>query len=209
MSEPATTPLTADDDGLAVPARLRDGRTAGLRPLRPGETEALLAVFDGMSPASRALRYLTGLHELPRQMLSVLTDVDGDRHVAWLASVEGQPVGIARYVRLPGCPTSAELALEVTDRLQGRGLGTVLVDAVTTVAAARGVRRVQGTMAPSNDASRRLLERVGARGGLVEGLLELEGRLRLLDPPAVDRAAVLRLACAPDPAVTDGWVWTG
>jgi RimJ/RimL family protein N-acetyltransferase len=204
MSELGISALPLDNPRDPVRVALRDGGTADLRPLRAGESDALLAVFDGMSPSSRALRYLTGLNQLPRQMLSVLTDVDGDRHVAWLALAGGEPAGIARYVRLPGCPTSAELALEVVDRLHGRGLATALVDAVTTVAAARGVRRMQGTLAPSNDASRRLMERVGARGTVVSGLLEMEGRLRLLDPPAVDRAAVLLLADTAQPMAGTG-----
>jgi RimJ/RimL family protein N-acetyltransferase len=204
MSELQTTAAVVDlADRLAsaqpghwVSARLRDGTTARLRPLGAGETEPLLAVFAAMSDQSRTLRYLSGMSRLPASMLSVLSDVDGQRHVAWLATVDGKPVGIARYVRLPGCPTTAELAFEVADHLHGRGLATILLDTVTTVAAARGVRRVQGTMDPSNAASRRLLERVGARARPVDGLVEAEGRLRLLDQPVVDRAAVVEVADA-------------
>lgn len=210
MSDLATTPTTPVQHAWeTVRARLRDGGIADLRPLDAGEADALLAVFDGMSASSRALRYLTGLPRLPSQMLSVLTAVDGDRHVAWLASVDGVPAGIGRYVRVPGCPTSAELAFEVVDEQHGRGLATLLLDAVTTVADARGVRRIQGTMAPANVASKRLMERVGARGGTVSGLLEVEGRLRLLDPPALDRSAVLRLAWAPGSSAEPGRVRTG
>lgn len=181
----------------SLTARLRDGAPVLLRPLGPDEPEPLLEVFAAMSEGSRALRYLTGLSRLPSSLLRVLTDVDDDRHVAWLATVDGEAAGIARFVRLPGCPTTAELAFEVADHHHGRGLATLLLDVVTTVASARGVRRVQGTMAPSNAASRRLLERVGASGRVVDGLLEAEGPLRLLDPAAVDRAQVIRLACAP------------
>jgi RimJ/RimL family protein N-acetyltransferase len=179
-----------------VPVLLRDGGQAWLRPLEHAETGPVLEVFAGMSSRSRALRYLTGLADLPASMLRLLTDVDGDRHGAWVASVGGEPAGLARFVRTAGCPTTAELAFEVVDRLQGRGLGTVLLDTITTVAAARGVRRVQASIAPSNTPSRILVERLGARTRLVDGLLESEGALRLLDPPAVDRSAVIRLACA-------------
>jgi L-amino acid N-acyltransferase YncA len=179
-----------------VEVRLRDGGVAALRPLGHGESTPLLAVFDGMSAESRALRYLTGLPRLPATMLAMLTDVDDDHHVAWTASVGGEAAGVARYVRQAGCPTTAELAFEVVDRHHGRGLGTVLLDTITTVAAARGVRRVQGTLTPANTPSRHLLHRVGATSHLVDGLLEAEGRLRLLEPAAVDRAAVVRLACA-------------
>lgn len=195
MSQLDTLASYAGQEEGFVRAHLRDGAVAVLRPLSQGEADPLLQVFEGMSAQSRALRYLTGLSDLPRSMLSMLADVDGDRHVAWLASVEGAPAGVARYVRVAGCPKTAEVAFEVADAHHGRGLGTVLLDAVTTVAAARGVRRIQATMAPSNAPSRWLVERIGARGRIVDGLVEAEGPLRLLDPAVVDRAAVVRLAC--------------
>lgn len=180
--------------GGEVAVALRDGELARLRPLRHGESDVLLAVFARMSAGSRALRYLTPLPEMPRRMREVLADVDGVRHVAWLASIDGEPAGIARCIRLPTCPTTAELAVEVVDDEHGRGLATALTDAVTTVADALGVRRIRGTASPSNPAPRRLLERLGASGRIVQGLYEAEGRLRLLDPATVDRAAVLALA---------------
>ena len=176
----------------AVLVRLAAGGHVALRPLRRGERGPLLAVFDGMSPASRALRYLTGMARLPSSMLEPLTDVDGHRHVAWLASMHGRPVGIARYV-LDAAGVS-EVAVEVVDDHHGLGIASVLVDAVTTVAVAGGVDRVRATLIPGNEPSRRLVTRLGVRLQVVDGLLEGEGRLRLLDPPRIDRRAVLALA---------------
>jgi RimJ/RimL family protein N-acetyltransferase len=175
-----------------VTVQLRDGRLVDLRPLTRGERDPLLAVFDKMSPESRALRYLSGMVRLPSAILDQLTDVDGDRHVAWLASAQGQPVGIARYVRDDA--GVAEVAVEVVDDHQGLGLGSALMDAVTTVAAADGVHRVRAVLSPDNEPSRRLVARIGVRLDVVDGLLEGEGRLRLLQPPRIDRQAVLALA---------------
>ena len=176
----------------AVPVRLPGGRVVALRPLRRGERGPLLAVFDGMSSASRARRYLTGMVRLPSSMLGPLTDVDDHRHVAWLASMDGHAVGIARYVRDDA--GVAEVAVEVVDDHHGLGIGSALMDAVTTVAAARGVRTVRASLTPDNEPSRRLVTRIGVRLRVVEDLLEGDGRLRLLDPPRVDRQAVLALA---------------
>jgi RimJ/RimL family protein N-acetyltransferase len=179
-----------EQDHVEVPLSRRGA--AALRPLRPGETEALLAVFERLSPASRADRYLVGVPRLPSVMLNALVAVDGHDHVAWLAAVAGEPAGIARYVRLG--PDTVEVAFEVADAHQGRGLGTALLDTVTTVAAAHGVRRVQATVLPTNAPSLRLLARLGIPLTLNDGLLEGEGPLRLLDPPRVDRRAVVALA---------------
>lgn len=176
-----------------VEVALARGRSAAMRPLSPGETEPLLAVFASLSPASRFDRYLVGTPRLPVAMLNALADVDGRDHVAWLATVDGQPAGIARYVRVG--PETAEVAFEVADAHQGRGLGTALLDTVTTVAATHGVRRVQATVLPANAPSLRLLARLGIPLTLHDGLLEGEGELRLLDPARVDRRAVVELAC--------------
>ena len=178
-----------------VVARLAHGGLATLRPLRPGETESLLNVFESLSPASRASRYLTGMVRLPATMLTALAAVDGHDHVAWLAAVDGWPAGIARYVRV-GADT-AEIAFEVADAHQGRGLGTLLLDTVTTAAAARGVRRLRATVLPANEPSLRLLARLGIPLTLTDGLLEGEGPLRLLDPARVNRDAVVALALRP------------
>jgi RimJ/RimL family protein N-acetyltransferase len=176
----------------AVPVRLPGGGAVELRPLRRGERDPLLAVFDGMSPASRARRYLTGMVRLPSIVLEHLTAVDGHRHVAWLASVGGRSVGIARCVHDDA--GVAEVAVEVVDDHHGLGIASALVDAVTTVAAARGTRRVRASLTPDNEPSRRLVTRIGVRLHVVDDLLEGEGPLQLLQPPRVDRQAVLALA---------------
>ena len=172
---------------------LPEGGTIELRPLRRGEVDPLRAVFDGMSAAARAERYLTGITRLTPGMTATLTDVDGHHHVAWLATLAGRPVGIARY--LLDDVGVAEIAFEVVDAYHGVGIGTALVDAVTTVAAARGVRRLRASVLPSNRASRTLVARLGVRLVPADGLLEGEGQLRLFDPPRVDRRAVVALAC--------------
>jgi RimJ/RimL family protein N-acetyltransferase len=190
------------DTGSSVTVRLRDG-LAELRPLGPGEEEPLAHVFAAMSPESRASRYLTGLSQMPSAMRTALAAVDGHRHVAWLASVEGQPAGIARYVRTAPC--SAELAFEVVDAHHGRGLGTALVDVLTTVAAVSGIQRVEATLLASNKPSLHLLQRIGLSFQASSGTLEGSGPLRLLDPARVDRPAVVRLALAAAAGPNGSW----
>ena len=174
-----------------VPARIADG-TAVLRPLGPGEIEPLTAVFEGLSEDSRVERYLTPGPRLTSDMLRVLTAVDGHDHVAWLATVDGRPAGIARYIRVGA--DAAEVAFEVVDDLHGRGLGSVLLDAVTTVASASGIHRLQAVVSPSNRASMQLLAKVGLSFRHASGVLEADSPYHLLEPPRVDRATVVRLA---------------
>jgi RimJ/RimL family protein N-acetyltransferase len=184
------SPVSQDPGSVYAP--LGDGSLAALRPLGPGEEGPLDDVFDGLSPASRSDRYLVGVHRLTRAMRLALTNIDGHRHVAWVASVEGRPVGIARAVRFD--PLTAEVAFEVVDDMQGKGVGAVLLDSVTTVAAARGVEQIRASVLPSNHRSLRLLAKIGLRLHPSDGLLEGQARLRLMRPARIDRQAVVRLA---------------
>ena len=172
---------------------MRNG-VALVRPLAYGDEITLDAVFDGLSTASRYDRYLTGVPRLTPSMRSALTDVDGRNHIAWVAEVDGQPAAIGRLVRM--LPDEAELALEVVDHLQGHGLGTALLDTLLTAASVSGINRVRATVLPSNDRSLRLLRRLGMTFRPDGGLLEGTAAVRLPDTSSVDRAAVVRLACA-------------
>ena len=95
-----------------------------LREYNASDGAVLDEVFAGLSVQSRYLRYLTSSPTLPIQAREVLNAVDGNRHVAVVAFADGKAVGIARLIGLDG--HRAELAVEVVDAWQGRGVGTRL-----------------------------------------------------------------------------------
>jgi GNAT superfamily N-acetyltransferase len=179
-----------------VHARLKDGGSALLRPLAAGEVSVLETVFEGLSSQSRQRRFLVPMPRLPGSHRRTLADVDGDRHVAWVALVDGVPVGICRYVRT--ARDIAELAFEVVDAHQGRGIGSALVDAVTTVARDNGIRWFEATVEPGNAASEALLARAGVRLVPSYGVLEGGGVPRVVPwSSAVSPRAVLARAGQP------------
>lgn len=175
-----------------VRVRLTDGGAVALRPLLHGELAPLDAVFSQMSAESRFSRYLAPMPHLPGSFRRALSDLDGRDRVAWLATAAGRPVGIGRYVRT--AYDTADIAFEVVDDHQGRGIGSVLVEAVCTVATAYGVERVEAVVAPDNAPSIALLRRMGVRLVHDGGVLDGRGEIRLPVPARVDREAVLRLA---------------
>lgn len=174
-----------------VSVLLADGGTVALRPLQAGELDVLDIVFAGMSAQSRLRRYLVPMPRLPGAVRRPLANVDGRRHVAWVASVMNRPVGLCRFIRVG--EHTAEVAFEVVDAEQRRGIGAALIDAVTTVAHHHGIRWVTATLAPDNAASVRMLDRMGIELTMTGGLLEGHGPLRLTHPSLVDRRAVMAL----------------
>jgi GNAT superfamily N-acetyltransferase len=127
-----------------------------VRPLRAGETEAIQAVFDRLGPRSRLLRFGGAKNVLLPSDLELLSRVDGDHHVL-VALIDDEPVGIARLVRHGD---TGEVAFAVADELQGRGVGTVLVDRLAADARAAGITRFCGDVSADNEPSLALIRRL-------------------------------------------------
>ena len=95
-----------------------------LRPIAPEDKPLLVAVFQRLSKQSRYRRFSRSLGELSPPMLAYFTDVDHSDREAIIA-VEpglGQPLGVARYVRLRDDPEAAEVAVAVIDDWQRCGV---------------------------------------------------------------------------------------
>jgi RimJ/RimL family protein N-acetyltransferase len=134
-----------------------------LRSLERGDRSCLLEIFAGLSPRSRQLRFLTPKPRLTGGDLRQLTAVDHHDHVAVVAISRstGRPIGVGRFVREPGQPGSADVALAVVDAWQNRGVGTLLAQALAQRAREVGVRRFTLVMHPDNQAVLRMLHRLG------------------------------------------------
>ena len=96
----------------------------------PGDVVTVQRVFDGLGARSRALRFLTAKPRLTSADLAALSDVDGRDRVALVARHDGCAIGIARFVRDPEDPATAEVAVAVVDAWQDRWVGTRLAHAL-------------------------------------------------------------------------------
>jgi RimJ/RimL family protein N-acetyltransferase len=132
-----------------------------VRHLRHDEGVMLDAVFAGLSPQSRYLRYHSPVRELTAPTRRALLDVDGRDHVAVVAlSPQGEAVGTARIIRDTSRSDDAEIAFEVVDAWQGRGVGRRLVTVIVEEAGRIGVSRVRARVLTENTAALALLRSV-------------------------------------------------
>src|SRR6478609_4738483 len=67
--------------------------------LRPRELWPVVTVHEGLSPASRRLRYSAPTPRLSPRMLRTLTNLRPGHHEAYAGWREGRPVGIVRWIR--------------------------------------------------------------------------------------------------------------
>ena len=142
--------------------KLRDGSGVRVRPIRPDDKDALVAGFARLSEESRYRRFMTPIDELSPSQLRYLTEVDHHDHEALIAfdSGRGEPVGVARFVRLDD-GTSAEAAVTIVDAWQGRGLGTALTSLLAERAREEGVVRFTALLLAGNEQMHDVLASIG------------------------------------------------
>ncbi|HYK07562.1 MAG TPA: GNAT family N-acetyltransferase [Gaiellaceae bacterium] len=151
-----------------------------LRPLRNGERTPVLDVFAGLSERSRRLRFLGAKPRLAERDVDWLVDVGccGREAVVATDQATGRTVGLARFVRDADAP-EAEIAFEVVDEWQGRGVGRELLAELRVLALEQGILRFRALIAHGNRPAFALVHGVGEELGRAyeDGAVELVVRL--------------------------------
>lgn len=143
---PSTYPVSWEADVV-----LRDGSVAQIRPIRPDDVVALQEFHRRQSPESIYLRFFAPMKELSDKDASRFANVDYVARVALVMESGGELIGVARYDRLDGATgTSAEVAFNVSDHSQGRGIGSVLLEHLAAIGREAGVEEFTADVLPQN-----------------------------------------------------------
>lgn len=144
--------------------RLRDGRTATVRPIRPEDEPLIIALHAAHSEHTIRMRFFSMVKTLSRDSLIRLCHLDYDREMALTAVMneDGEPrlLGVSRYYLHPETG-SAEFALVVSDAYQRQGLGRHLMQRLIDIARERGVKRLVGQVLAENAPMLHLMQSLG------------------------------------------------
>jgi acetyltransferase len=144
--------------------QLSDGADIVIRPIRPEDAEIEQAFVRKLSPEAKFFRFMNSLQELGQDLLIRLTQLDYDRELALIATLEQDgeetELGVARYFGNPDGQT-AEFALVVADDWQRRGLGTRLMTCLIEAAREKGFRALQGEILAGNVKMLGLMKKLG------------------------------------------------
>jgi RimJ/RimL family protein N-acetyltransferase len=184
-------------------AILEDGTRVRFRPIEPADKKWLQRGVAQMSPESRYRRFFSPMDHLSDEQLAYFTEVDQVHHVAWVATLpdqrEAPAVAVARFVRLPDDPTSAEAAVTVIDPYQGRGIGRAILAVLTAEAIRLGVKRFTMYVLSQNEAMMKVLHDAGAvvdsvHEGVYQTHVDLPATVDELDMSAAPR--ILKVAAS-------------
>ena len=168
-----------------VDVALRDGSTVRVRAVEAGDVDGLRALLAGMSENSRWLRFLSAGANLDRAAASAADPGDG----ASLVVTAGAPERIVAHAMYAlERPTRAEVAFEVADEWHGRGIATILLAHLSSIAQRAGVTTFTAYVHPSN---RRMIGVFRESGFPVE-VHSGPGELEIEMPAALGEAARVR-----------------
>jgi GNAT superfamily N-acetyltransferase len=146
---------TEDAARLTERVTLRDGGHLLIHPLREQDRPSVAALFAGLSPESRAQRFLSaGVHITP-----AVIDWVTAGHV--LVATRGENVVALASFHPQRDPALAETAIVVADTEQRRGIGTALFQRLIRDAWCAGIHRLRAEVAGSNYRMRALLRTLG------------------------------------------------
>ncbi len=129
---------------------LRDGRVAELRLAEPGERDRNIvrALFESVSADSLYLRFFHMVREFRDKFLDEMIG-DGGRNAASLLCISGGvALAVGNYARVN--ETTAEVAFLVDDRIQGKGLGSLLLEHLAHLAWMNGFERIEAEVLREN-----------------------------------------------------------
>jgi acyl-CoA synthetase (NDP forming)/RimJ/RimL family protein N-acetyltransferase len=157
-----------------VYALLADGATIEIRPAAPGDFDAVWQMHRAMSPENIYFRFFSISMVGAEQAARRTCREPAAGHAALLAWLAGELVGVASY-ETEGKPDVAEIAFAVADHAHHRGVATLLLEHLVSLARDRGVRTFTASVLSDNFAMLQVFADAGlhARRELEYGVAEL------------------------------------
>jgi RimJ/RimL family protein N-acetyltransferase len=128
---------------------LSDGGTVHVRPIRPTDAAALVALHGRLSPESIYFRFFSPKPRLTDKEIERFTVVDFQDRVALVAMLGDDMVAVARFDRWQH-EAEAEVAFTVDDVHHGRGIATVMLEHLAAIGRELGLKRFTAEVLPDN-----------------------------------------------------------
>jgi acetyltransferase len=149
--------------------KMKDATEITIRPIRPEDEPTMVKFHETLSERSVYLRYfhLMNLSQrVSHERLTRICFIDYDREMALVAerrhpvSGEREILAVGRLTKIHGA-NEAEVAVLVSDRHQGRGLGKELLSRLIKVGQDEKLERLTADILPDNRDVMRICEKLG------------------------------------------------
>ena len=155
-----------------IKRELSDGTTVIIRPICANDSGMEQEFIRHLSKESRYFRFMASLRELSPKKLQYFTEIDYDRHMAFVATIMREDkeleIGVARYV-FTEKPGSCEFGVTVDDAWHGSGVAGLLMSSLEDTARECGFKTMEGIVLPGNDKMLKFAQKRGFKTHCVKG----------------------------------------
>src|SRR5664279_1650961 len=155
-----------------IKRELLDGTTVIIRPIRANDSGMEQEFIRHLSKESRYFRFMASLRELSPKKLQYFTEIDYDRHMAFVATIMREDkeleIGVARYVFTEN-PCTCEFGITVDDAWQGSGVAELLMISLEDTARECGFKTMEGIVLPGNDKMLHFAQKHGFKVHSIQG----------------------------------------
>lgn len=171
-------------DQAPLRVELDDATPLRLRPIVAADHDRIMKAFEQLSPEGRLNRFWEKRTQLPEKKIKNLSQTDGWNHFAWIAlhaeDDEFPGYGGASCWRDFDNPERAEISFTVADKVQRRGIGTLLLSVLWFEAWQLGVKELYGIARRENQALIDWFSSLGA--DMAVGSRHVEVMVKLTSP---------------------------
>ncbi len=156
-------------------ALLADGTTVEIRPAVPGDFNAVKAMHEAMSPDNSYMRFFNISRLTAELEARRISRNPAPGSAALLAVANGEVVGVASYVPPRDDPGTAEVAFAVADHMHHKGIATLLLEHLVSLARSRQITTFTAETLTDNTAMLGVFADAGlpVRRRYREGLIKL------------------------------------
>ncbi|MDI9639070.1 bifunctional acetate--CoA ligase family protein/GNAT family N-acetyltransferase [Geitlerinema splendidum] len=147
----------------------KDGTTVTIRPIRPEDEPLMVKFHQTLSEESVYLRYFHMIKlqtRVAHDRLTRICFIDYDREMALVADCENpetgehEILGVSRLSKLHGT-NEAEFGMLISDRAQGKGIGTELLRRLLQVGKDEHLEQITAEILSDNRPMQRICEKLG------------------------------------------------
>ena len=159
----------------SVYSLLVDGTTIRIRPARPDDLDVVREMHEKLSPDSLYMRFFSLSPRAGEWEARRLCREPAPDHAALLALRDGELIGCGSYECDDPPSKSAEVALAVADDMHHRGVGTLLLEHLVSLARRRGLHAFTAETLSENAPMLRVFAEAGlqAQRTLADGVYSL------------------------------------
>ena len=170
--------MTAPASGASTYALLTDGSTVEIRHAGPPDVDAVREMHTAMSPDSMYLRFFSASSHMAEREARRVCREPGPGHGALLAWLGGRLVGVASY-EATDRPGVAEIAFAVPDDMHHRGVATLLLEHLVSLARRGELQALTAETLAENEAMLRVFAEAGlpVQRRSADGVVQLTFRL--------------------------------